>query len=167
MIPCSFSRYSCGYGTCSQSNFSLPFASITLRQDQVASLSLATTVTATATATATEKATSVTNTATPAFATSTCSSFPQGDANPKLIAVGAGVGVPLGIAALAALALFFRERRQSKRLILEKGRMVVEHEEKVLKGIPEMYKPHSPPAAGDDRRSTAWAARAHELDTGE
>ncbi|KAI4124306.1 MAG: hypothetical protein LQ347_005787 [Umbilicaria vellea] len=153
MAPCSSTLWSCDYGTCPLSNFTVATASIVLRKDQISSLQLATTLTATKTATAAESSVSVTSIGitTPtvtASSTATCAASPHAivttapansTSTSSLAAVGAGVGVPIAIAAAAAIALLFRERRQSNRLRLENQQILAGRRDNESKAIPITY----------------------------
>ncbi|MCJ1297664.1 hypothetical protein MMC08_000452 [Hypocenomyce scalaris] len=149
MAPCSSDLYTCDYDTCYQSNFSLPSASIVLRSDQIAALSLATTVTTTATAASVTITSAMTMTSS---TRATCSSSQQGDPgdthlaysnstnSSKLAAVGAGVGIPLAVAALVALALLLQEKRRSRRLKRE-NQQLAERRHYELKALNGKYGP--------------------------
>lgn len=131
MAPCSANTWACDYNSCSKGNFTLPVGNIIVHNYQAASLGISSQVTVNANAPLTAGSSTATTTSGRAAATSanptpaaTCISpadqqraiaSVNSDNEKKLAAVGAGVGVPLGIAVVAFLALFGLERRRNKK----------------------------------------------------
>ena len=123
LYHCYPNSWTCTPDSCAQSNF-ITSGKIVLRSYQLATINLsARAPTATATAcipsSPTIGSTSSYETA-PAICSSPSSttglSLPNQGADTKMIAVGAGVGVPLGIAVVALLFMFGRERRKNAQL---------------------------------------------------
>lgn len=130
MAPCSPDTWACDYNSCLKGNFTLPVGNIIVHNYQAASLGISSQVTVNANAPLTPGSSTATTTSGQAAATSanptpaaTCISpadqqraiaSVNSDNEKKLTAVGAGVGVPLGIAVVAFLALFGLERRRNK-----------------------------------------------------
>lgn len=136
LAPCSSNLWACDYNTCSQGNFTLPVGNIILHNYQAASLGISSQVTVNANAPLTTGSLTATTTSGQAATTSatptpaaTCISpadqqmaiaSVNSDHEKKLAAVGAGVGVPLGIAVVAFLALFGLERRRNTQSSVER-----------------------------------------------
>ena len=125
---CSSNLFSCDYQTCDQQNFSisdLPNIKLVFRDDQLATLGLqpsASTAETTASnalaASATQHTTSLPSLLLPS---STHTAAPPEWADHKtVIAVGLGIGVPLGLCALAGLVMLLFARKKIKKLTNEK-----------------------------------------------
>ena len=125
---CSANLFSCDYKTCDQQNFSisdLPNIKLVFRDDQLAKLGLqssASTAKTTASnalaASATQRTTSLPSLL---LASSSPTAAPPGSADHKtVVAVGVGIGVPLGLCVLAGLVMLSFARKKIKKLTSEK-----------------------------------------------
>ena len=123
---CGNSQWSCPSDNCT-TDFKFPInPDLVLRDYQVASLGLQGPVTVLATSVAasnpasmrgaSKTATMPSLTSCPAFPTTTACDGATSPSQSKVTAVGAGIGVPLGVAALSFLGLFLWERKRNRRL---------------------------------------------------
>ena len=126
IVACGSGTFSCEYNGCLQGNFSLSQGEPFLRENQrlpVAPMS---------TASSSSAAANPTKQVPMATVSSVCSTnATPGEAKPaaahgKLVAVGAGIGVPLAVALLVAVTMLLREKRRNQYLTREKGWLAAE-----------------------------------------
>ncbi|MCJ1261893.1 hypothetical protein MMC22_001762 [Lobaria immixta] len=130
--------FACESGNCLESNFTVPTGHLVLRGEQTktiaspsasASTSVGAVTTPSATSTTpgffpTPSGTCPTLGSAPTLTPNDCP--PRLTQGPKVVAVGAGLGVSLGITILAVVALFLVEKRRNQRLLQKMRRMTSE-----------------------------------------
>ena len=127
LIACGNMHFACETDDCLKSNFMLPDTHLLLRDDQKRTIALSSmSISTSAGTTLNPSATLSTLTYTPTFTTSSSAArFSQGS---RFVALGASVGVFLGIALFAVFALLLIEKRKNRRLVQAKHRITAENE---------------------------------------
>lgn len=131
LAPCNSNNlYTCNYN-CSDSNLTVPSGDIVLRDYQVSSVLFAFSASSSsllAVSTSSKSSSPSSTSTSPPLSgtldencTITSADHPPTKKNPRLAAVGAGIGVPLGLLWLATLLCFGRERRKTRLLEQEKS----------------------------------------------
>jgi hypothetical protein len=121
MTSCSSTLWSCNYDACSQGNFTVTNGTIVLRDYQATSLGVyvpATTVTVTFAGPTNASQTLGPSTGTIPTSSQSGSAISTSSppSNSEAIKVGVGVGATMGIALIALMILFYRERKRNARL---------------------------------------------------
>lgn len=116
LYQCSLTEWACTTTECANAKFQLPPGQIILRENQMPSGVSSSYYTIAADATTPATSASTVAVATRAAAVATTTSTPSACPSKKreMAGIGAGVGIPSGIAALAFAALWVLERRRSK-----------------------------------------------------